>query len=176
MRTRVASFSRLGAATLLFASACTYNSPPVLLDGPASDVAALAGTWEGTYAGGESQRTGTITFTIRAGKDTAYGDVLMETAMNESIVAADVESGRHATHARAPHVLLIKFVNVYRGYIDGTLEAYRAPDCDCIVETTFRGERFGEEIRGEFTTRDPTGRYQTGTWKVKRTRSTITER
>jgi hypothetical protein len=174
MRTNGTTLGLLGVA-LVFAG-CAYNPSPVPLEGPASEIAALAGTWEGTYTGRQSQRSGTISLTIRPGKDTAFGDVLMENPMGQPIVAWDVASGEHSRHSRGPQLLVIEFVGIHEDYVEGVMEPYIAPDCQCTVNTVFQGRRLGEEIEGEFVTRGPYGLYQTGTWKVRRTKTTVAEK
>jgi hypothetical protein len=160
----------LAGAALLIA-ACRYTPTPVVLHASAGDIISLAGSWEGTYVGRESERTGTITFTIESGKDTAYGDVLMEAPPRYQFVAADVASGEHARHARAPEVLRITWVGLHRGYVEGALEPYLAPDCQCVVKTVFSGyvDDDGDMIKGEFVTTGPAVQ-QTGTWTVRRKR------
>ena len=165
----------LGAAALALVG-CRYTPSPVVVEGPVSQIAALAGTWEGSYVGRQSQRSGTIQLTIRPGKDTAFGDILMESPVNRKIIAEDAASGEHLRHSRSPQLLLIEFVRVNEDLVEGVLEPYIAPDCECTVNTVFRGVRLGEEIEGDFVTRGPYGLYQTGTWKVRRTRTTIAER
>lgn len=159
-----------GAALLL--AACTYTPTPVKLIASPGDVISLAGTWEGTYLGKESERTGSISFTIEAGSDTAYGDVLMEGPSRYSFLAADVHSGEHLRHSRAPEVLRITWVGLHRGYIEGALEPYIAPDCQCTVKTIFSGylNDAGDVIEGEYVT---IGTFvkQTGTWKVLKKKS-----
>lgn len=131
----------------------------------------LAGSWEGTYQGRESERTGTITFTIESGKDTAHGDVVMEAPARHQFVAADVASGEHARHSRAPELLRITWVGLHRGYVEGALEPYVAPDCRCTVKTVFNGyaDDDGDLITGEYVTMGP-GLRQTGTWTVRKKR------
>lgn len=157
------------AVAILALSACTYNPTPVTLIASAGDVISLAGTWEGTYQGRESERTGTILFTIEAGKDTAHGDVLMEAAPQHQFIAADVASGEHMRHSRAPEVLRITWVGLHRGYVEGALEPYIAPDCQCTVKTIFSGylDDDGDLIKGDFVTSGATLR-QTGTWTVRK--------
>jgi len=54
--------------------------------------------------------------------------------------------------------------------VTGVLDAYRDPQCDCPVETTFTGRVNGDTIDGTFVTRgSQTAAPQTGTWRVKRT-------
>lgn len=158
----------IGAA-LVALSACHYTPTPVVLHASPGDVMSLAGTWEGTFLGKESARTGTITFTIEAGKDTAHGDVLLEASAQYQFVAADVASGEHRLHSRAPEVLRITWVGLHSGYVEGALEPYIAPDCQCTVKTTFNGsaDADGDLIKGEYVTVGPSIR-QTGTWTVRR--------
>ena len=174
MRAGIFRMVLIGAAAVVLAG-CSYNPSPVHLEAPMSQIAAMAGTWEGTYVGRQSQRSGTIRLEIRPGTDTAFGDVLMESAPNRPIVAADVSTGKHLQHSRAPQVLLIEFVAIREDLVEGVLEPYIAPDCECTVNTIFRGVRLGEEIEGEYVTRGAFGLYQTGTWKVRRTKTTIAE-
>lgn len=159
----------LVAGVALLSAACAYKPTPVTLIASPGDVISLSGTWEGTYQGKESERTGSILFTIEAGKDTAYGDVLMEAPSRYQFIAADVASGEHMHHARAPEVLRITWVGLHRGYVEGALEPYIAPDCQCTVKTVFSGyvNDDGSEIRGEFVTTG-TALRQTGTWSVRK--------
>ena len=156
---------------LLAMTACTYRPTPVVLHASPGDVISLAGTWEGTYQGRESERNGTITFTIEAGRDTAFGDVLMEAGPLQQFIAADARTGEHRLHARAPEVLRITWVGLHRGYVEGALEPYIAPDCQCTVKTVFSGylDDDGDLIKGDFATTGPSVR-QTGTWTVIRKR------
>jgi len=53
--------------------------------------------------------------------------------------------------------------------VSGVLDAYRDPQCDCAVETTFTGTVNGDTIDGTYTTRGTQANApQTGTWRVKR--------
>lgn len=172
MRVNGTTLSVIGGAALLLAG-CSYNPSPVLVHGAAADIAALGGSWEGTYVGKQSLRSGTIQFMIRPGKDTAFGDVLMENGAESQLVAVDAATGEHYRHARSPQLLMIHMVAIHDGLVEGILEPYIAPDCQCIVNTVFRGRRAGEEIAGDFTTRGPFGLLQSGTWSVRRTKTTI---
>lgn len=157
------------AGAVLLVVACRSTPTPVVLHASPGDILSLAGTWEGTYQGRESERYGTITFTIESGKDTAYGDVLMEASPRYQFIAADVASGEHRFHSRAPDVLRITWVGLHRGYVEGALEPYIAPDCQCTVKTVFSGyvNDQGDTIKGEFVTTGTTIR-QTGTWTVRK--------
>ena len=172
MRTNGTTVRALSGAALVLVG-CSYTPSPVPLEGPVSEIAALGGTWEGTYIGKESQRSGTIQFTIHPGKDTAFGDVLMESPADYQIVAVDAASGEHFRHSRSPQLLMIHLVAIRDGLVEGVLEPYIAPDCRCTVNTVFRGRRAGERISGEFVTRGQFGLYQTGTWNVRRTKTTV---
>jgi hypothetical protein len=66
-------------------------------------------------------------------------------------------------------VLTIRLVRVSADTVSGVLDAYRDPQCDCPVETTFTGRLTGNTIAGTYTTRGSTSvAPQTGTWRVKR--------
>lgn len=151
--------------------ACRYAAAPVTLQASPSDIEALAGRWEGTFSSVQSGRTGNIVFTVTAGKDTAYGDVLMIPEPNEwstPITAADVATGEHARHSSSSELLRISFVRVRAGFVEGALEQYTAPDCRCTVSTTFRGTLQANSISGDYVTIGAYGLRQTGEWRVTR--------
>ena len=129
-------------ALTIACTACRYQPQAVPLQAAPADISALTGRWEGQYVGRETGRSGSIVFMIQAGKDTAYGDVLMgyeAERMNHSLTAADVASGEHARHASAPELLRVSLMRIIGGQVEGILEPYIAPDCHCTVTTTFRG-------------------------------------
>lgn len=148
---------------------CRYQPTPIPLQASVADISALAGRWEGEYASLESGRNGIITFSVQPGRDTAYGDVVMVPAQgHDPIFAADVASGMHARHSAAPELLRIALVRVVGGFVEGVLEPYTAPDCKCVVSTTFRGALQGNTIKGDYLTTGAYGLRQTGSWSVSR--------
>ncbi len=155
------------AMLVLTFAACRYQPSPVQLEGTASDIAALAGSWEGSYEGLESGRSGSISFQVQAGKDSAFGDVLMQPRTGGRLVAADADSRTHAMHVANPSLLHVTFVRIAGGQVEGALEPYLAPDCQCTVSTVFRGALKSNRIEGEFTTAGPMGLRQSGRWTVQ---------
>jgi len=67
-------------------------------------------------------------------------------------------------------MLAVRFIDVVGGLVEGDLEPYVAPDCDCTVYTTFSGAVPGDSIRGTFTTRGRLIAPQSGVWAVARNR------
>jgi hypothetical protein len=159
---------RLAAASVILAAACTYAGTPVPLRGRAGDIAALAGRWDGEFWSDESRRNGALLFTIRAGTDTAFGDVVLTPTSFEPVIAADAKDPVHLQHSRAPEVLRIHFVTVRDRMIQGEIEPYVAPDCKCVVVTEFLGTVDGNVIEGAYTTRG-SGVRQEGRWSMRRT-------
>jgi len=157
----------LAACTLLFA-ACATNQPSVPLVGRSADVAALAGEWSGEYSSTESGRSGSISFTLGAASDSAFGDVVMIPAGWGRPLAP--WRGEAATPAARPmsEVLTINFVRVDQGHVNGTLAPYADPQTGVRLLTTFSGELSGNTISGTYTTRLPSGQTQTGNWSVQR--------
>jgi len=149
-------------------AACRYQPTPVPLQASAADIAALAGTWEGEYASGESSRNGSISFTVQPGKDTAFGDVLMMSAQGQHLIAADAASNLHVAHSPTSELLRITLVRVRGGMVEGVLEPYVAPDCKCVVSTKFRGAIRNDAIEGDYVTTGEYGLRQTGSWRVTR--------
>lgn len=161
-------FAVLASAVLL--AGCHFRANPVPIIGERTSIAALAGTWSGAYHGTASGRTGSIVFTIRVSADSAFGDVLMETPPGVSPIQATDDPTVHRTHASASRALAIKFVEIAGGNVEGALEPYIAPDCDCVVTTTFTGSVRADTVRGTFVTRGRLMNPQTGVWSVTRSR------
>ena len=151
--------------------ACAGNPAPVPVEAAGQDVAALTGRWEGSYDSDETGRSGSIVFTLAAGRDTAAGDVLMvPTGTNMPLRRAGEPPGRMGPAAPDAQVLTIRFVRLDGARVSGTLEPYRAPECDCALATAFTGRLEGDTIRGTFTTTGPAVRTTHGEWEVRRRR------
>ena len=163
---RLTVLSALLSTALL--GACTYAGTPVPLSGSANDVGRLAGRWDGEFWSDESGRGGTLLFTIRAGTDTALGDVVLNSGMTDPVIAADARDPQHLRHSRAPEVLRVTFVAVQGEMIRGQIEPYIAPDCKCVVVTEFLGTLAGDTVAGRYDTRGP-GVRQEGRWSMRRT-------
>lgn len=162
-------FAAICLAAVLVAG-CHYTPTPVHLTGERSSIRQLAGTWNGTYLGTQSGRRGSMSFTIQVAGDSAFGDVLMEMPPGVRVVEPADDPIRHARHARGPAMLAIRFVDIVGGSVEGALEPYVAPDCDCTVVTRFTGFVRGDTIRGTFVTRGRLISPQTGVWAVARSR------
>jgi hypothetical protein len=152
-------------AALLLGCATTPMPVPV-----AGEVAALAGEWLGNYDGDESRRSGSIVFTLTAGRDTAYGDVLMVPVGAMQALRPLHPSTPEIDDRSSPQMLTISFVRVRDGWVSGTLDPYRSPDCACTLVTTFTGHLNGDRITGTFVTRHEDGHFETGSWSVRRKR------
>jgi hypothetical protein len=158
----------VGLAVVLAASCRSVPQAPVQLQGDTRSIASLAGSWTGEYWGGAGGRGGSLAFALRSGSDSLYGDVTMIDPRGQTIRAAD-PSDVHSQHVRSPQQLRIDFVAVQADSVRGVLEPYVAPDCDCVVSTTFVGRVQGNRIAGTFVTRN-TGRVLAqGSWEMKRT-------
>jgi hypothetical protein len=145
----------------------TTPQAPVQLRGDPASLARLAGSWSGQYWGGAGGRGGSLSFMLKSGSDSLYGDVAMVDPRGQTIRAADPASV-HATHVSSPQHLRIDFVTIQADSVRGVLEPYVAPDCNCTVSTTFLGQLRGNEIKGTFQTRSG-GRVQAeGSWEMKR--------
>jgi hypothetical protein len=167
MRTK----SWLFALIAIFAG-CRYapNKIPIVAAG-STDLAALAGEWNGDYTSVETGRSGSIFFRLKSQHDSAaIGEVLMAAPRaSMSPNAAVTEAPRWSTPLPTDQVLTINFVRAEQGMVSGLLDPYRDPTCGCLVETRFSGHITGDVIEGTFTTRQrETGTVQNGRWKVNR--------
>ena len=157
------------AASLLVFAGCAANQPPVPLVGRSADVAALAGEWVGDYSSTESGRSGSISFTLRAAADSAFGDVIMIPAgWGRPLAPFRGEAAAGAAQRPTSEVLSINFVRVEQGRVNGTLAPYADPQTGARLLTTFAGELSGNTITGTYTTRLASGETQTGRWTVQR--------
>jgi hypothetical protein len=160
----------LGAAL----GGCAAAPPPAVpIAGSSQELSALVGDWEGEYSSEATGRSGSIRFTLRSAADSAFGDVVMIPAGAGSPLRRaepDDRPGAPPAGGAAPsEVLTIRFVRAEGGTVSGSLDPYHAPDCSCILTTTFLGELRGDVIEGTFTTAgDPMAARQPGRWRVTR--------
>jgi hypothetical protein len=157
----------VGALSLVAIAACQYHPAPISLQGEATSIAALRGEWSGEYWGNASERRGSLSFTISATADSAFGDVIMLTPQGQQIRPVDA-GDQHRLHSASSQALRIDFVRVGAGMVSGTLEPYIAPDCECQVSTTFTGNVLGDTIRGTFVTNGRQGSNRDGMWIMTR--------
>jgi len=158
------------ALLALALAACGASRSPVPLVGASTDVNALTGEWAGDYSSAESGRSGSISFTLRAAGDSAFGDVIMiPSALGRPLMPyRENAAGAGANQSPASTVLTIRFVRVEHGHVSGTLDPYADPQTGSRLLTTFSGELSGTTITGTYTTRLPSGDAQTGRWTVQR--------
>ena len=175
---KAGGFARIDRALIAVSGAlmlaCATTPTPVTVAGDAGDRASLAGKWTGEYSSQTTGRSGSIVFNLSPSGDAASGDVVMVprgldrpltpyTAGNATV--AGVQS------PQASQVLTIKLVRVSGDTVTGVLDAYRDPQCDCPVVTTFTGKLSADPIDGTFTTRgNESAAQQSGTWRVTRKR------
>lgn len=158
------------AMLMVAGAACASKPTPVTVTGDAEDRASLAGKWTGEYNSPTTGRSGSIVFNLSRNGDAASGDVVM-VPRGYGKALAPYERGNTTVQGNVPasQVLTIRLVRVAGGNVNGVLDAYRDPECDCRVETTFAGQLKGDTIEGTFSTRgSQTAAPQTGTWRVKR--------
>jgi hypothetical protein len=137
--------------------------------GAPADLSALAGEWDGTYEADHGFRHGSIDFHLRAGSDTAFGDVLMIPRGWDRPVEPEERAGAAARDVRVPRPLTIRFVRVTGGEISGELDRYRDPECGCLLRTLFRGSLKGDTLSGRYESLHEGGESPaTGRWRAVR--------
>jgi hypothetical protein len=148
-----------------------HSSPsqPVPVIGTATDIAAMAGEWDGFYESDDGSRGGSIDFHLRAGSDTARGDVLMVPRdWGQPLEAYERPEG-DAANAPSPRTLTIHFVRVRGDSVSGRLDPYRDPSCGCRVQSTFAGRLKGNRLKGRYESlHEEAGRVVTGKWEAER--------
>jgi hypothetical protein len=154
-----------GTSALLFAVACAWRGTPVPVAG---DVARLTGRWEGSYSSAETGRSGSISFQLVAGTDSAFGDVLMIPAQVQGTVGAGMQP-RTSPAVVSPRPLRITFVRAEGDLVRGTLDVYQDPETEEPLLTKFEGRLHGDGIKGTYSTFATRSRQMlTGEWSVKR--------
>jgi hypothetical protein len=166
---RLASAAALVFAAGLVLSACA-PPPEIALPGPRGSADALVGEWDGTYYGPATGRSGSIWFKLVAGEDHAHGDVLMKAQGAPAPYFRYAPVNDRDIHPPTPGMLTIHFVRVSGRHVDGILDPYWDPLCDCEALSTFSGELFENRISGTFVTRLAGDAITTGRWEVLRRR------
>jgi hypothetical protein len=158
-------------AMTIGAAGCAGNPPPVPVFASRADWEILAGRWRGSYTSSTPNRRGVIDFTLSAGDEQAFGDVVMM-AEGTRVPYRPYPPGdpRLARiDAAYTQVLTIKFVRAEQGQITGTIASYWDPDRDCQATATFVGTAQAHAIEGAFTSACEDGvRQLHGTWEVTR--------
>jgi hypothetical protein len=158
----------IGGLGMLLALACSSQLSSVRLQGDPRSIASLAGRWGGEYWGASGGRRGSLSFELRPGTDTLYGDVSMMDLFGNTVRPAD-PADVHRLHGGAPLLLRIEFVMASQDSLRGVLEPYVSPDCDCTVTTSFAGALAEDKINGTFETRSASiGVLAHGFWRMER--------
>jgi hypothetical protein len=157
------------AALVLAVLACGYRASSVPVVGPAPDVGALAGQWQGEYSSAETGRSGTISFTLTAGGDSAFGEVVMVPEGFGRPLRPWDDPNRAGGPRPTAEVLTIRFVRVEGDRVAGTLAPYADPQTGTPLLTSFEGRIGGNAIEGTYTTRPAQSSVtQAGRWRVVR--------
>lgn len=148
--------------------ACSRGTPGIELASSDFDLNPLVGQWRGSFSSAQTGRTGTIAFNLNAGESAATGSVVMF-AKPDSLL--DPEERELAANVPDRTVLKIHFLRKEGGSVNGGLDPYRDPECDCTVTTLFQGTFTNSTtIEGSYTTvrNKPGSDIVSGKWKVTR--------
>jgi hypothetical protein len=136
--------------------ACASKPAPITVTGDTGDRASIAGKWVGEYNSPVTGRSGSIVFNLSPSGEAANGDVVMiPRGYGKALMpyGATSSAGVSMQNTAISEVLTIKMVRVSGDSVSGVLDAYRDPQCDCPVVTTFTGRVAGDTIDGTFITR-----------------------
>jgi hypothetical protein len=164
--------SRIGWAMIsivFFSWGCMTQRNPVDMYGDSVDLELLEGEWSGDYFSKDTGRSGTITFTLTAEADVAFGDVLMTPSSSREPYHPVGFRDKADVDPQFPSLLTIKFVEVLGGKIRGQLIPYWDPEMQRRLITTFEGVLKGDTIEGTFESRiEQSPIYFYGQWQVFR--------
>lgn len=158
------------AALLAGLGACAPVVSTTPVHGDAIAISRLDGEWKGEYSSAETGRSGSILFRLRAGADTAEGDVIMSPSQGANADVAERRTAPSPAYGAPSPVLTIRFVAVGGNEVSGALDPYRDPGCGCALSTTFRGTLRGDVIEGTFHS-EGTGIHHlpaNGRWRAER--------
>ena len=164
--------SRIGGVLIsivLLSCGCMTLRNPVDIYGDSVDLKLLEGEWSGEYFSKDTGRSGIITFTLTAGADEAFGDVLMIPNSSREPYRPVGFKDKADVDPQFPELLTIKFVDVMGGKIRGELTPYWDPEMQRRLNTTFEGVLKGDTIEGTFESRiEQSPIYFYGQWQVFR--------
>ncbi len=160
----------LGIGALLAACHVGPQATPVPLEGTPTDLSALTGTWIGSYRSESTGRHGAVTFRLRAGEDTARGEVEMTFSPALALYGQTAPADDEPLGGGFCRTMDIAIVRVKGNQIRGTLAPYWDPDCECGTRTVFEGEVQRDHIAGRFTSQRETDAAHpvTGEWFADR--------
>jgi len=112
---------RIALTAAVLGAACTPMILKTPVSGPPPSVSRLVGDWEGEYSSAGSGRRGLIAFHLRAGADTAEGEVIMRSRPDGDPSAPNVPSSPWDAMRSIDEPLSIRFVFVSENEVSGVL-------------------------------------------------------
>lgn len=156
----------------LFNWSCSGSIQSIDVEGKESDLAILAGEWEGEYYSKDLGRGGRIEFKLTAGENAATGEVIMIPRESREPFQPMAQTGEPRVVTPSLEILSIRFVQIGKGRVSGKLDPYWDPDNKVTLITFFDGTVKGDVIEGTFRSRrEQSGYFYTGRWKVTRKKS-----
>ena len=159
----------LWLAVVTSMAGCAYRPRPVVLEAGPREWRAMVGTWRGSYSTADPGRHGLIDFTLAAGADQAFGDVLMTIAgRRDRYTAVHDETRWNGTPGAVySDVLTIQFIRASDGGLRGVMTPYWDPERACEATATFYGAIGDGRMDGTFTSLCADGVHAVrGTWSV----------
>ena len=145
--------------------------PAVPVTGGRGDIRMIAGYWQGEFVSARDSRRGTIAFRLQAGRDTAYGRVVL-TGPIPPPGCTDPLSAATEPREIGEIELTLARVNVGGESVGGWLRPYPDPELGCRMDTWFEGRIDGDTLEGLYFAHpaDTAGAMRLGTWWAARRR------
>lgn len=153
---------------VLTSVACGGFDSHVPVVGPAEDVQALVGHWDGEFSSAATHRRGLIEFDLEAQQDTAHAVIYY---MPDRLGSMAADHPRDGSYNPSPVVLKLELLEVRGAQVRGVLERYPDPATGELVSAVFTGELQGDEIDGTYVMEFVrSGDRASGRWTVTRSR------
>ena len=135
------------------------------------DLRALEGCWSGEFRNERTGRSGTISFTLPPGRDTAYARVALPGAVPAPACGDALSQATSSGDAGGTLLLRLTWLGVEAGRVGGWLAPYHDPEAGCVMDIWFEGSAWKNRIEGSYFARPADGAsLRIGTWEVRRAR------
>jgi len=154
--------ARLSILIAMMLSLLSCATPAIKITSDAMDMSLIAGEWDGEFSSQTSGNSGTISFDLTKGQNSAKGQVFIRGELGP----VSFKSPLITTYLRS---LPIEFVHIERNIIEGKVVPFKDFKNNVTIHTSFKGGIDGDVMEGTYVSMiEETKKSYTGSWKVVR--------